>query len=63
VVAVLTGESVSAQTVSRLTRVLDQAVRGFHQRSLEDSWCYLVLDGVWLMICISADCVASICSW
>jgi putative transposase len=50
VVAVLTGESVSAQTVSRLTRVLDQAVRGFHQRSLGDSWCYLVLDGVWLKV-------------
>src|SRR5689334_16721073 len=50
VVAVLTGGSVSAQTVWRLTRVLDQAVRGFHQRSLGDSWCYLVLDGVWLKV-------------
>ena len=50
VVAVLTGESVSAQTVSRLTRVLDQAVRAFHQRRLGDDWAYLVFDGVWLKV-------------
>jgi putative transposase len=50
VVAVLTGEAVSAQTVSRLTRVLDQAVRAFHERPLGDGWSYLVLDGVWLKV-------------
>lgn len=50
VVAVLTGESVSAQTVSQLTRVLDQAVQAFHQRRLGDDWAYLVLDGVWLKV-------------
>jgi putative transposase len=50
VVAVLTGESVSAQTVSRLTRVLDQAVRAFHDRPLGDDWAYLILDGVWLKV-------------
>lgn len=50
VIAVLTGESISAQTVSRLTRVLDQAVRAFHQRRLEDDWAYLILDGVWLKV-------------
>src|SRR3989442_6618075 len=50
VVAVLTGESVSAQTVSRVTRVLDRAVRAFHHRPLGDHWCYLVLDGVWLKV-------------
>lgn len=50
VVATLTGESVSAQTVSRLTRVLDQAVEGFHRRPLGDDWAYLVLDGVWLKV-------------
>ena len=50
VVATLTGETVSAQTVSKLTRVLDQAVEGFHQRSLGDDWAYLVLDGVWLKV-------------
>jgi len=50
VIAVLTGESVSAQTVSRLTRVLDQAVRAFHQAPLDDDWAYLILDGVWLKV-------------
>ncbi len=50
VVAVLTGEEVSAQTVSRLTRVLDQAVKEFHERPLGDDWAYLVLDGVWLKV-------------
>ena len=35
VVAVLNGESVSAQTVSKLTRVLDQAACDFHQRRQE----------------------------
>jgi putative transposase len=38
VVAILTGEPVSAQTVSRLTRVLDRAVQAFHQRRLGDDW-------------------------
>jgi len=46
VVAILTGEVVSAQTVSKLTRDLDQAVRQFHQARLEDEWAYLFLDGV-----------------
>jgi putative transposase len=50
VVAVLTGEQVSAQTVSRLTRVLDQAVKEYHERPLGDDWAYLVLDGVWLKV-------------
>ncbi len=50
VVAVVTGEAVSAQTVSRLTRVLDQAVQEFHHRRLGDDWAYLVLDGVWLKV-------------
>lgn len=50
VVATLTGEAISAQTVSKLTRVLDQAVQSFHQRALGDDWVYLVLDGVWLKV-------------
>jgi Transposase, Mutator family len=50
VVAVPTGESVSAQTVWWLTRVLHQAVRAFHQRRLGNDWAYLVLDGVWLTV-------------
>src|ERR1700752_3560474 len=50
VVSLLTGESVSAQTVSRLTRVLDRQVEKFHHAPLEDDWCYLILDGVWLKV-------------
>jgi putative transposase len=50
VVATLTGKAVSAQTVSKLTRVLDRAVEAFHQRRLPDDCAYLVLDGVWLKV-------------
>jgi len=50
VVAILTGEAVSAQTVSTLTRNLDQAVRQFHQARLEDEWAYLFLDVVSLRV-------------
>jgi len=46
VIAILTDEPVSAQTVSRLTRVLDEQVRAFHRAWLDDEWAYLVLDGV-----------------
>ena len=50
VVSLLTEESVSAQTVSRLTRVLDKQVAKFHHAALGDDWCYLMLDGVWLKV-------------
>ena len=50
VVATLTGEAVSAQTVSNLTRDLDQAVKQFHQAELKDEWAYLFLDGVNLKV-------------
>jgi transposase-like protein len=50
IVATFTGEPVSAQTVSKLTRELDQAVRQFHSAALEDDWAYLFLDGVSLRI-------------
>src|SRR3989441_4660617 len=50
VVALLTDEPVSAQTVSRLTRVLDQQVERFHHAPLQDDWVYLLLDGVWLKV-------------
>jgi putative transposase len=50
VVSLLTGESVSAQTASRLTRVLDEEVAKFHHAPLGDEWCYLLLDGVWLKV-------------
>jgi putative transposase len=50
VVATLTGEVVSAQTVSRLTRDLDALVHQFHQARMEDDWAYLFLDGVSLRV-------------
>jgi transposase-like protein len=50
VVSILTGEVVSPQTVSRLTRDLDEAVRQFHQAPLEDDWAYLFLVGVSLRV-------------
>ncbi len=50
VVATLTGEVVSAQTVSKLTRDLDEAVRQFHQATLSDDYAYLFLDGVSLRV-------------
>jgi len=50
VVATMTGEVVSAQTVSNLTRDLDQAVKQFHQARLNDEWAYLFLDGVALKV-------------
>jgi putative transposase len=49
-VALLTNEPVSAQTVSRLTRVLDEQVRAFHQAPLDDDWAYLIRDGVWIKV-------------
>ena len=50
VVATLTGEVVSAQTVSKLTRSLDSAVQAFQQAPLQDEWAYLFLDGVSLRV-------------
>jgi transposase-like protein len=50
VVATLTGETVSAQTVSKLTRDLDEAVRQFHQARLSDDYVYVFLDGVSLRV-------------
>lgn len=46
VVALVTEEAVSAQTVSRLIRELDELVKQFHQAPLEDEYKYLYLDGV-----------------
>jgi putative transposase len=50
VVALVTGEAVSAQTVSRLTQVLDNQVRAFQEAALSDDWAYLLLDGVWMKV-------------
>ena len=44
-VALITEEPVNAQTGSRLTRNVDQAVAQFHQAPLSDDWRYLLLDG------------------
>lgn len=50
VVALLTDEPVSAQTVCKLTRVLDAQVRTFQEAELGDDWAYLFLDGVWIKV-------------
>ncbi len=44
--ATLVGESVSASTVSEVSKVLDQAVNQWHRRPLIDHYQYLLLDGV-----------------
>jgi putative transposase len=44
----LVGVSVSAGQVSHLARRLDALVGRFHQRSLEDRYVYLFLDGIYL---------------
>lgn len=49
-IALLTDEPVSAQTVSQVTRDLDQAVTQFHRAPLGDAWQYLCLDGVSLRV-------------
>lgn len=46
IVATFTGEPVSAQTVSRLIRDLDQAVEQFHEAPLQEEWAYLFPDRV-----------------
>ena len=50
VVATLTGEAVSAPTVSKLTRDLDEAVQQFHSAELKDEGAYLFLDGASLRL-------------
>lgn len=40
------GESVSASTVSRVAKILDDSVLSFHKRKLKDCYTALVLDGV-----------------
>jgi transposase-like protein len=46
----LCGEGVSATSVSRLTGMLEDSARAFHQRALEDRYRYLLCDGVYLRI-------------
>ena len=44
----ITGLSVSAGSVSNLARKLDDQVKAFHTRDLEDKYKYLFLDGLYL---------------
>lgn len=50
VVATVTEEVVSAQTVSKLSRSLDRLVKAFQEAPLKDEWAYLFLDGVSLRV-------------
>src|SRR5688572_25323914 len=46
VLAPVLGEKVSASTISRIARDLDQEVSRYHDRSLQDRYRYLFFDGV-----------------
>jgi putative transposase len=50
VVGIVTGEVVSAQTVSKVARSLDGMVKAFQRARLKDEWAYLFLDGVSLRV-------------
>ena len=50
VLASVTGEPVSAQTVSTVRKSLDRQVRRFQEAPLQDEWAYLFLDGVSLRV-------------
>jgi putative transposase len=50
VVGIVTGEVVSAQTVSKISRSLDRLVKAFREARLQDEWVYLFLDGVSLRV-------------
>jgi putative transposase len=50
VVGIVTGEVVSAQTVSKISRSLDRLVKAFGEARLKDEWVYLFLDGVSLRV-------------
>ena len=50
VIKPLLGDGVSAQTVSRICRSLDEEVRRYHTRELDDCYRYLLLDGIVLKV-------------
>ena len=50
VVRPLLGASISAQTVSRITRSLDEQVRRYQSQPLPDNYLYLLLDGIVLRV-------------
>ena len=50
VIKPLLGDGVSAQTVSRICRSLDEEVQLYHSRKLDDRYRYLLLDGIVLRV-------------
>lgn len=40
------GEAVSAQTISNIAKSLDEEVKRYHNREIEDKYLYLFLDGI-----------------
>ena len=50
VIKPLLGQGVSAQTVSRICRSLDEEVRRYHSRKVDDRYRYLLLDGIVLRV-------------
>ena len=48
--APLLGDTVSASTVSSITRTLDHAIATWHRRPVRDAYRYLVLDGLTLRV-------------
>jgi transposase-like protein len=46
----LWGVRLSASAVSQIVRVLDEEVKRFHKRTLEDRYRFLFLDGVWVKV-------------
>jgi putative transposase len=46
----LTGVPLSAASISRLTRQLDDQVAAFHRRPLAFRACYLLVDGLWVSV-------------
>ena len=50
ILAELLGDTVSASTVSAITRTLDHAVAAWHRRPLHDEYRYMFLDGLSLRV-------------
>lgn len=40
------GEGISAQTISNIAKSLDEQVRRYNKRRIEDKYLYLLLDGI-----------------
>ena len=46
----LLDRKLSASTVSEINKLLDEEVRKFHRRQLDDNWLFLILDGAWVKV-------------